>query len=122
MSETRLTKRWWIRLAAILAVLQIVFAVGIGLDSEATVTERVVIFSAWAAGGALVLLGIRQRTQQQRRGDALIALGVIPSVVTGIIAFWFPPMWLVGAGGLLVIWQSIRDAMATKPASYAAAA
>ena len=111
IKETLFKQTWWVSLAVVLAGLQIVLAIGIGLDSEATAIERVVFFSVWGAGAALVVLGTQQRPGHRRRGDALIALGVVPAVLTGIIAFWFPPLWLSTAAGLLVIWSSIRDAM-----------
>ncbi len=99
-------------MAVVLAALQAVFGIGIGADSEASNTERIVIFSVWAGGAVLTILGARLRRQNQRSGDALIALGAVPAVITGIIAYWFPPMWLVAAAGLAVIWSSIRDAVA----------
>ena len=110
---------WWVSLAVVLAGLQMILAVGIGLDSEATGAERVVFFSVWGAGAALAVLGIQQRQRHRRRGDALIALGVVPAVASGIVAFWFPPMWLITAGGLLVIGASIRDAVTSVDAGYA---
>jgi hypothetical protein len=36
---------------------------------------------------------------------------VVPAVVGGIIFFWFPPLWLTTAAGLVVMVSSIRDAM-----------
>ena len=112
IKETLFKQTWWVSLAVVLAGLQAVFAIGIGADSEASNTERIVIFSIWASGAVLTILGARLRPQNQRSGDALIALGVVPAVVTGIIAFWFPPLWLTTAAGLVVIWSSIRDAVA----------
>ena len=121
VKDTLFRQAWWVSLAVVLAGFQTVFAIGIGLDSEATGAERVVFFSVWGAGAALAVFGIQQRLRHRRRGDALIALGVVPAVATGIVAFWFPPMWLVTAGGLLVIWSSIRDAVITSDAGYAEA-
>jgi hypothetical protein len=110
--ETLFKQTWWVSLAVVLAGLQVVFAIGIGADSEASNTERIVFFSVWGGGAVLTILGARLRRQNQRSGDALIALGVVPAAITGIIAYWFPPMWLVTAAGLAVIWSSIRDAVA----------
>lgn len=109
MKQTLFKQTWWVTLALMLAALQVVFAVGIGLDSEASGTERIVIFSVWAGGAALVMLGADRRYRRRRTGDALIALGVVPSVAVGIIAYWFPPMWLVAAAGLTVIVVAVRD-------------
>lgn len=113
--QTLFKQTWWVSLAVVLSGLQIVFAVGIGADSEAGATERLVVFFVWSVGAALGLIGVQRRTRLRRNGDALIALGVIPAVATGIIAYWFPPMWLITAAGLIVIWSSIRDAVATGP-------
>ena len=112
IKETLFKQAWWVSLAVVLAGLQIVFAIGIGADSEAGATERLVFFSLWSVGAALAVLGIQQRPRHRRRGDVLIALGVIPAVATGIIAYWFPPMWLTTAAGLVVIWSAIRDTVA----------
>ncbi len=117
INETLFKQTWWVTLAVVLAGLQIVFAIGIGMDSEASGTERLVVFSVWGAGAALAIFGAQQRPRHRRRGNALVALGVVPAVITGIIAFWFPPLWLTTAAGLAVIWSSIRDA--TVPADVA---
>lgn len=102
----------------VLAALQMVFAVGIGLDSEATGTKRVVVFSIWGAGAAVAVLGAQRRPLHRRRGDALIALGVVPAVATGILAYWFPPMWLVTAAGLLAVWSAVRDGVTPADVTY----
>lgn len=112
IKETLFKQTWWVSVAVVLAVLQIVSVVGIGLDSDSSNTETIVAFSTWGVGAALALLGVQQRLRHRRKGDALIALGVVPSVMTGIIVYWFPPMWLITAAGLLVMWSSIRDAVA----------
>ena len=113
IKETLFKQTWWVSLAVVLAGLQILFAVVVGMTtySEASGMERLVIISVWGGGAELAILGAQQRPRHRRRGDALIALGVVPTVATGIIAFWFPPLWLSTAGGLLVIWSSIRDAV-----------
>lgn len=100
----------WVTMAVVLAGLQIVFAIGIGADSEVSVTERLVIFSVWAGSAVLVIIGAQIRPRHRRRGDALVAVGVIPAVIGGIIYFWFPPLWLTTAAGIAVMWSSIRDA------------
>lgn len=111
ITHTLFKQTWWVSLAVVLAGLQIVFAIGIGLDSEASATERLVIFSVWVGSASLVILGAQQRPQHQRRGDVLIALGVVPAVTGGIIFFWFPPLWLTTAVGLVAMVSSIRDAV-----------
>ncbi len=114
IKETLFRQTWWVSWAVVLAGLQILFAVVVGMTtySEASGMERLVIISVWGGGAALAILGAQQRPRHRRRGDALIALGVVPAVVIGIIAWWFLPMWLTTAAGLLVIWWSIRDAVA----------
>ena len=111
IKETLFKQTWWVSLAVVLAGLQTVFAVGIGADSEATATERIVVFALWGGGAVLAIFGARLRIQNQRRGDTLIAVGVIPAVATGIIAFWLPPMWLITAAGLAVIVSAGRDVL-----------
>ena len=111
IKETLFKQTWWVSLAVVLAVLQIVFAVGIALDQEASATERLVIFSVWGGSAALAFIGVQQRPRNRRIGDVLIALGVVPAVVSGIIFFWFPPLWLTTAAGLVVMVASIRDAI-----------
>ncbi len=115
VKETLLKQAWWVSLAFVLAGLQAIFAVGIGLDSEASATERIVVFSVWVGGAVLAILGARLRLRNPRGGDALLALGVVPAVITGIIAFWFPPMWLTTAAGLAVFVSATHDAI-TGPA------
>jgi hypothetical protein len=111
IKETLFKQTWWVSLAVVLAVLQIVFAVANAGDPDASVTEKLVIFSVWGGSAALAFIGVQQRPRNRRIGDALIALGVLPAVVTGIIFFWFPPLWLTTAAGLVVMVFSIRDAM-----------
>lgn len=112
IKETLFKQTWWVSLAVVLAGLQIVFAIGIGMDSEASVAERTVIFFVSGGSAALALFGARQRPRHRRRGDVLIALGVVPAVISGIIFFWFPPMWLTTAAGVAAMSSSIRDAVA----------
>ncbi len=102
----------WVSLAVVLAGLQILFAVGIGADSDSSATESLVFFSVLGGSAALAIFGVQQRPRHRRRGDALIALGMVPSVIAGIVFFWFPPLWLITVAGLWVTWSSIRDAMA----------
>jgi peptidoglycan/LPS O-acetylase OafA/YrhL len=111
IKETLFKQTWWVSLAVVLAVLQIVFAVANGGDQDASATERLVFFFALGGSAALAFIGVQQRPRNRRIGDALIALGVVPAVVSGIIFFWFPPMWLTTAAGLVVMVFSIRDAM-----------
>ncbi len=117
MKETLFKQTWWVSLAVVLAALQVVFAVGAGTDSDETAIGRGIFFALWTAGSVLVLLGTRFRVENRRRGNALISLGVLPAVATGIIAFWFPPMWLATAAGLAVIAFAVRDA--AKPVGVA---
>ena len=112
MKETLFKQTWWVSLAVVLAVLQTVFAVGAGTDSEETGVGRVFFFSVWAGGSVLAILGARVRSENRRVGDSMIAVGVLPAVATGVIAYWFPPIWLVTAAGLTVMWASFRDASA----------
>ena len=100
VKDTLFRQAWWVSLAVVLAGFQTVFAIGIGLDSEATGAERVVFFSVWGAGAALAVFGIQQRLRHRRRGYALIALGVVPAHVAGHCG---------GSAGDLVVDSGCRD-------------
>jgi len=111
MTRTLFKQGWWVSLTVALAGLQIVFAVGIGLDSEATAAERLFILVVWGGSAILALIGVAHKPSSRRVGDVLIGLGVIPAVIGGIIFFWFPPLWLITAAGLVVVTFAVRDAM-----------
>lgn len=119
IKEALFKQTWWVSLAVVLAVLQAVVGIGIGLDSEATGLERFVFLAVWGVGAAFILLGAQRRIRNRGQGDALLVVGVLPSVAIGIIAFWFPPMWLVTGAGLVVMVKAIGDAL--NPASVAVA-
>ena len=111
IKETLFKQAWWVSLAVVLAVLQIVFAVATAGDPDASATERLVSFSVLGGSAALAFIGVQQRPRNRRIGDVFIALGVVPAVLGGIIFFWFPPLWLTTAAGLVVMVFSISDAI-----------
>lgn len=103
---------WWVSVAVVLAGLQTFFAIAFGVDPDAGVTAQATMFIGLAAFTTLAVIGIRQRREQRRRGDTLIAVGLIPSAIAGIAFFWFPPMWLMTVAAIAVIVAAIRDATA----------
>ena len=57
IKKTLFKQAWWVSLAVVLAVLQIVFAVANAGDQDASATERLVIFSVWGGSAALAFIG-----------------------------------------------------------------
>ncbi len=100
---------WWVSLAVVLAGLQGLMAAGSGFDSETSLTVGAIVITVLMALSALTFIGISQRRQHRRRGNALIAVGIVPSALAGIVIFWFPPMWLMTVAGLAVIVRAMRD-------------
>lgn len=102
---------WWVSLAVVLAGLQVLMAAGFGFDSETSLTVgvRAIAITVLMALSALTFIGISQRRQHRRRGNALIAVGIVPSALAGIVMFWFPPMWLMTVAGIAVIVRAMRD-------------
>jgi hypothetical protein len=86
VATTLFRQTWWVSVAVVLALLQIVFAVGIALDSEATTTDRLVIGLVWGASAGIALTGAARRPHSRRMGDALIGLGVLPTAMGGVIS------------------------------------
>jgi hypothetical protein len=106
---------WWVTLAVLLAGFEAFMAVGFGLDSELTVAARVGMFLLPMAFAVTAIIGARLRPRQRQRGDALIAIGLVPSALVGVVFFWFPPMWLVTVAGVAVMVATIRDARVPVP-------
>jgi hypothetical protein len=106
---------WWVTLAVLLAGFEAFMAVGFGLDSESNVAARVGWFLVPMAFAAVTVIGARQRPRQRQRGDTLIAIGVIPSALVGVVFFWFPPLWLVTVAGVAVMVAATRDARVPVP-------
>ena len=102
---------WWVSLAVVLAGLQVLMAAGFGFDSETSLTVgvRAIVITVLMALSALTFIGISQRRQHRRRGNALIAVSRVPSALAGIVMFWFPPMWLMTVAGIAVTVWAIRD-------------
>lgn len=100
---------WWVTLAVVLAGVETFLALGFGIDPEGAVAGRVGMFLVLMAFAGATAVGARLRPRQRQRGDALIAIGVLPSALVGVVFFWFPPMWLVTVAGVIVMVAAIRD-------------
>ena len=110
LKETLFGQIWWVSVAAVLAGIEFVFAFAVAFEPNVDILQRVITSSSWAASGGIALLGVLGRPRHRRRGDALIAVGVVPAVLAGIVFFWFPPLWLTTVTGTVVLWSSISDA------------
>lgn len=107
---------WWVTLAVLLAGFEVFLAVGFGLDSELAVVARIGWFLVPMAFAVTTVIGARLRPRQRPRGDALIAIGLVPSALVGVVFFWFPPLWLVTVAGIAVMMAAIHDSRIPVPA------
>lgn len=79
---TWIRSNWWLVMAAIAGGL-LVF-IGVGLPLEDRTAGAVAGGGAHAIAGVVVLAGLVVRRQRRRRGDLMIAVGVLPL----LIWFW----------------------------------
>lgn len=110
-----LARNWWLALAALLGMLEVVVGVDIALQGNSGVgvalpgdpggiARRGVIT---CAGGLLALWGIAWRRRSRVAGDLLVAVGVLPVVSWLWVA---SPILLVSLGALTVIVAATADA------------
>jgi LPXTG-motif cell wall-anchored protein len=110
-----LARNWWLALAALLGMLEVVVGadmalqassgVGVALPGDPSgIARRGVIIGA---GGLLALWGIAQRRRWRLAGDLLLAVGVLP-VVSWLWAIG--PTLLVSLAALTVIVAATADA------------
>lgn len=120
MTDT-IKRNWWLGVAALIAGLQLVLSVGIWVDKligETTNINGVVVelpaeplldwgaillTGVFALAAAAIIAGLYLRSQRPDRSRWLIMIGVIPSVLIGVVFFWFPPFWIVSGAAIAVI-------------------
>ena len=116
-----LKRTWWLVLAALVAGLELVVAVGIWIDK--LIRDTVLIngtevelpgeaLLAWgdialtgllALAAAAITVGILVRASQPDRSRGLIVAGLVPAALIGVVFFWFPPFWIVSGAAIAVI-------------------
>jgi len=121
-------KDWWLGVAALIAGIELVIAVGIWVDKLVADTTTIngvvtdlpgkallvwgdILLTAVAVvAAAAILTGIYLRTRQPDRSRWLIVAGLIPAVLVGVVFFWFPPFWIVSGAAIAVIVRAGRGA------------
>jgi uncharacterized membrane protein HdeD (DUF308 family) len=107
ISHRALDRRWWVLL------LLGAFSVGAGtlaaLDPQLTIVALVLLMGANALVTGVLDIVIALRQHQQLRGEWLLVLSGIISVIFGLIVLMFP----AGAGALALAWLTGAYAMLT---------
>jgi hypothetical protein len=95
-----LRRNWWLVLAAIHALVELLLGIGIALDGN---PGSIAGGAAIAGGGVLILTGIAVRRRRRVAGDVMIAIGALPAM---------PFFWLVLPSllGLVVVGAAAVDA------------
>lgn len=128
MTDT-IKRNWWLAVAALIAGLQVVLAVGIWVDKLTAETTNVngvavelpaeplldwgaiLLTGAFALAAGALVAGLYLRSSQPDRSRWLIMIGVIPAVLIGVVFFWFPPFWIVSGAALAVLVRASRGAI-----------
>lgn len=109
---------WWMWLAGLVGTVTLVLGIaGLG-DPDRNVGQFVIAVAILLAGIA-VLIGLRRFEDHPSSSANLIMLGSIPAFFSGIVFFWFPPMWLLTAAAIAVMVKAYGVASGKKnePAS-----
>jgi len=106
-------KNWWMWLAGLLGTWQLVMAVGLTIDPDSKGGDRI-LGLAFGAVAIAIFIGLRLIAQRPSLGGGLIAVGAIPSAATGVIFFWFPPMWLVTVAAVVVIVHAAEEVVSPR--------
>lgn len=119
-------RNWWLAVAALIAALQLVLAVGIWVDkliAETTTINGVAVelpaeplldwgaillTGAFALAAGALIAGLYLRSRQPDRSRWLIMIGVVPSVLIGMVFFWFAPFWIVSGAAIAVLVRASR--------------
>jgi hypothetical protein len=127
MTDT-IKRNWWLGVAALIAGLHLVLGVVIWIDkltAETTSINGVVVelpaeplldwgaillTGVMAVAAAAIIAGLYLRSQRPERSRWLIMIGVIPSVLIGVVFFWFPPFWIVSGAALAVLVRVSQEA------------
>jgi hypothetical protein len=122
-------RTWWTIGAGLIAVLELVFAVGVWVDrltedrtrelgGGVTVTVASEFGPVWgdvlltgvvALAAAGIIAGLYLHDRQPGRARALLLAGLAPAAVAGAVFFWFPPMWVVSILAIALIVRIARD-------------
>jgi len=105
------TSRWWLWTAGLIGALMVMLGVGNLIEDDGGPLYGRVLFAAvLIAGAALIVAGIRMRTDRPELGSRLVAVGVLPGA-SGIALFWFPPAVAVGVLALATSVAAFRSAV-----------
>ncbi len=120
---------WWAIGAGLIAVLELVFSVGIWVErlSEdrtrdlregVTVTVPsefgpiygdILLTGAVTLAAVAVIAGLYLRRRQPNRARGLLLAGLAPAVAAGAVFFWFPPFWVISAVAIAVMVRVVRE-------------
>jgi hypothetical protein len=120
MTET-VRRQWWLVVAALIAVMELVVSAGIWIDKLTAETvllngtevelpgEALLVWGDIALTGLLalaaaaIIAGLSARDSQPDRSRWLIMAGLVPAALLGVVFFWFPPFWIVSGAAIAVI-------------------
>lgn len=108
-------QQWWKWAIGLIAVLESVFVVeataalifGPGREDRSTLDAAVTLGIAAVAVAALIV-GLRVLASRPRAAAWLLLIGLLPAIASGVMFFWFPPMYLVSA---IAIYLAVRAFM-----------
>jgi hypothetical protein len=120
---------WWTIGAGLIAVLELVFSVGLWVDrltedrtrdlgNGVTFTVPSEFGPVWgdilltggvALAAAAIIAGLHRRNSQPDRSRSLLVAGLAPAALAGVVFFWFPPFWGVSVLAVALIVRVGRD-------------
>lgn len=122
-------RSWWLGVAALIAGLQLVMSVGIWVDKFIADTTNVngvavelpdkpllvwgdiLLTTVMGLAAAAIVAGLYLRSHRPDRSRWLIMIGLLPSVLIGVVFFWFPPFWIVSGAALAVLVRVSQGAL-----------
>ena len=119
---------WWVIGAGLIAVLELVFSIGVWVDrltedrtrdlgSGVSVTVPsefgpvwgdILLTGAVAIAAVAIVTGLYLRHRQPERAQTLLIVGLVPGVLAGVVFFWFAPFWAVSIVALALIVRVAR--------------
>lgn len=111
-------QNWWKWAIGLFAAFQAVFAIEAGIavlvrdDTLGTPSGflRVLDLIIPVIGATGLIVGLRLLKSQPRAASVLLALGLLPIALAGVVFFWFPPMYLVSVFGIYLIVRVFMEA------------